>query len=27
MSGLIGDNLIKLISEKSGEWYKGPTLI
>ena len=26
-SGLTGDNLIKPISEKSGDWYKGPTLI
>ena len=27
MSGLTGDNLIKPISEKTGDWYKGPTLI
>ena len=27
VSGLTGDNLIKPISEKSGNWYKGPTLV
>ena len=27
MSGLTGDNLIKPISDKGGDWYKGPTLI
>jgi elongation factor 1 alpha-like protein len=27
VSGLTGDNLIKPISEKSGNWYNGPTLV
>ena len=27
VSGLTGDNLIKPISEKSANWYKGPTLV
>lgn len=27
VSGLTGDNLLKPISSKGGDWYKGPTLI